>query len=77
MVSGSTAVCVPGGEKGRKQEVHMFTVAVVGCLVLLLIILGKDGDSADEVSRVIEVVDLDNDDTRTIHRKVKSSGSWK
>jgi len=55
----------------------MFTVAVIGCLVLLLIILGRDGDNADEAPRVVEVVDLDNDDTRTIHRKVKSSGSWK
>lgn len=54
-----------------------FTVALIGSLVFLLFILSREGEHSQSAAKIIEVVDVDNDDTQTIHRKVRSSGSWK
>jgi len=50
-----------GGEQGRKWEVTMFTLLLIVALVVLLIMLGRESDRSQR-TRVIEVVDWDDDE---------------
>lgn len=49
----------------------MFTITLVAALIFLLVILGR-GSNKPQVEKVLQVMEIDDEDTQTIRAMVKS-----